>query len=62
MRANTSNCTKVYSTKSNRYSTIGRKMERLSKSIKESELMSPKYGKALQIENSKQKLNNLFNN
>jgi predicted patatin/cPLA2 family phospholipase len=53
---------KVYSTKSSRYSTIGRKMERLSKSIKESELMPPKYGKALQIENSKQKLNNLFNN
>lgn len=62
MRANTSNCTKVYSTRCSRYSTIGRKMERLSKSIKESELMPPKYGKALQIENSKQNLNNLFNN
>jgi hypothetical protein len=37
-------------------------MEKLSNKIKESELMPPKYGKSLQIKNSKQKLNNLFNN
>lgn len=53
---------KVYSTKNDRYSTIGRKMEKISLAIKESELMPPKYGKALQIKNSKQNLNNLFNN
>lgn len=44
-RKNTKTSIKVYSTKSNKFSTIGRRMEKLAVKITESGVMFSKYSK-----------------